>query len=489
MFLQPLNRSWPVLVLTLVFTAVTTTITWAEHETYNSTSLDMAVYAQAVWNTANGHPFETTLLLKNRLHLAEHFALLLLPLAPLYGLLADVRMLLLVQQLGLAVSGLAVFWLARRRVGQPLALVLLGCYYAMPTLGEVALDAFYPVAFAAIPLGWSAALALDGRARAAAPPALLAVLIEEEAALVAVGVGIYLALFSPAARRIGATTFLAGGLWLVLAVAFLMPSFTQPGRSGAETRLETHFEELRAKPLSWLGAVVATRLEPDLLRLAGWPASRQQPTCPQIGQCSAARWWLYPTGGLPLLAPASLVIAAPPAAALLLADKPGRFRRHWAAPMLPLIWLSAALGLARLATRPRLRLVGAGFVVVATLLMYRLDGSLPLGSQYEADDVVWKPAGADLSRLASTVPDGSSVAASRRGLAHLANRRQVYVFPTSDYGEDLWPPTQPPTYVLLDLTNEATTRELNTPGGEFPLGVAYREVERTPNALMLRTGF
>src|SRR5438093_630875 len=134
------SRPGGALALALLFTVVTTAITWAEHETYNSTSLDMGVYAQLLWDTAHGHPFATTLLLQNRLHLAEHLALLLLPLAPLYGLVPDVKLLLLLQQVALALSGLAVFWVARGVLGSRLALVALTAYYAMPTLAEVALD-------------------------------------------------------------------------------------------------------------------------------------------------------------------------------------------------------------------------------------------------------------------------------------------------------------------------------------------------------------
>src|SRR6266571_6701585 len=112
----PSERPWWALGIALVFSLVTLAITWAEHQTYNSTSLDMAVYTQLVWNAADGHPFETTLLLHNRLHLAEHLALLLLPLAPLYGLWPDARLLLAFQQTALGLSGLAVYWFSRQRL-------------------------------------------------------------------------------------------------------------------------------------------------------------------------------------------------------------------------------------------------------------------------------------------------------------------------------------------------------------------------------------
>src|SRR5215211_614808 len=173
--------SWIAIGLGAAFTAVTVAITWVEYQTYNSTSLDMAVYSQLVWNSANGHPLETTLLLQNRSHLAEHLALLLLPLGPLYGLAPDVRLLLLLQQAALAVSGIPLYLMARQRLGPRLATLCLAGYYLMPTMAEVALDAFYPIAFVAAPVGLAVALAIGGRTRAALLPCLLAVLFEEEA--------------------------------------------------------------------------------------------------------------------------------------------------------------------------------------------------------------------------------------------------------------------------------------------------------------------
>jgi hypothetical protein len=474
------------LALGVVFAAVTIAITWGEHATFNSTSLDLAMYTQLVWNSGQGDPFETTLLLQNRLHLAEHVALLVLPLAPLYALVPEVRLLLLLQQVALAVSGLAVYWLARRRLGGGWALLLLAGYYAMPTLTEVALDAFYPIAFAAVPVGAGVAAALAGWRRSGVMLTLLGMLIEEEAALLGIGLGLYLLLFSPSARRGGVVLLLTSVFWLSLLEGALMPLYHEP-TTGAETRAEGHFEQLRTNPLDWLTFVAASRLEPELTRAAGVSRAANRPiNCAQPGQCSALRWWLYPTGGSALLSPQTLVIAGPPAAALLLADRPGRFRRHWAAPMLPVIWLAAAAGLSRLKQRRGLLWAVGLLLAAASLVTYRLDGSLPGGSQYEAEDVVLTALGRDLQRLGSQIPPGASVAASRRGLAHLANRPRLYVYPPEPYAESLWPPADWPDYLLLDLRNDDTARAFQAARGPLGASARYQEVERTPNAALLR---
>jgi uncharacterized membrane protein len=474
------------LVLAALFTATTTAITWAEHETYNSTSLDMAAYTQLLWNTAHGRPFETSLLLQNRLHIAEHLALLLLPLAPLYALLPDVKLLLMLQQAALAASGLPLYWLTKRRLGPYWAILVLGCYYAMPTLAEVALDAFYPIAFAALPVAAALAFALYGCPRTACLLLLLAMLFEEEAALVAVGLATYLLIFQKPARPIGAVLLGTAVIWLGLAQLVVMPFFSHPRSDASETRVEGHFSQLLTNPAGWLASVATTRLEPDLLRRLGSSPTRDgPPPCPQPGQCSALRWWLYPVAGLPLISPQVFSIAAPPAAALLLADRPGRFRRHWAAPMLPVIWAAAILGLEKLPKSRSFRLASGAALIGCSLVMYRLDSPLPLGAQFEAGDVVPSASGGDLRRLGACIPGEASVAASRRGLAHLAARDAVYVFPPKDYNPVLWPPDEPPGYLLLDLRSSDTLRELESPTGPLRGNPPYREVARTLNALLL----
>src|SRR5439155_12409549 len=132
---------------------------------------------------------------------------------------------------------------------------------------------------------------------------------------------------------------------------------------------------------------------------------------------------------------------------------------------LPPLWLAASLGLARLARWPLLRRSAAAALVVVAAGMYRLDSPLPLGSQYEPLDILWSPASRDLSRLGQCIPAQVGAESSKRRLAHLANRRELYVFPPKDYRPGLWPPSNPPAFLLLDLTNQDTLRELDAPSG------------------------
>lgn len=408
-------------------------ITWmviAEYETYNSTSRDLAVYLQIIWNTGHGQPFATTLLEHNRLHVAEHLALLIPVLAPLYAVWPDPRVLLALQQAAITLTGVPIFLWAARSLGHGWAALVLAAYYAMPTLDEVALDAFYPVVFTALPLGLAAYLALRGRPAAACAVALIALPIEEEAGLIAFGLGVYLAL-ARRPRWWGVTLAGVSLVWLTLATAVVMPRFHDPTTLPATAnRTAGHFDALRSDPVGHMTAVLKQRV----------PA--------------ASEWLLLPTGGLALVAPEILAIAAPDIGTLLLADNEGRFRRHWVAPALPIIWLATVSGLARL--RPGIpRLAGAGFLVAGAMVSFFIDSSLPGGGDYEPFDTVWTGRAEQLERALAEVPADAPAAASRRALPYLANRAALYVFPPS-YAGALWPAEPAPRFWVLDLTNNDT---------------------------------
>ena len=425
-----------------------------EHVTYNSTSRDIGVYLQILWNTPHGRPFWTTILESNRLHVAEHVALLLPALGPLFAAVPDVRWLFLAQQVVLALAGVPVYLLARRRLGGVwLPTLLVAGYFAMPTLAEVAFDAFYPVTWSALPLGFAAYFLLTDRWRPGAALALLALPIEEETGLIVVGLGLYL-LLRRGGLRLGAALAATGTLWVLLIALVVMPRFHDPSTipRDAGNRTLGHFEQLRQAPAATISMLLTER----------GPV--------------AARWLLAPTGGVALLAPHVLLIDAPDAAVLVTGDNAQRFRRHWVAPTLPIIWLATVVGLARL-RRPSLRALGIVALVLGLAWTYLVDSNLPGGGDYDPSDVVWTDRAEQMAYLVRRVPPDATVAASRRVLGDLALRPELYVFPPSYLGK-LWPPERRPQVYVLDLSNDGTREALV--GRQSPL-----RTTRTPYAIWL----
>ena len=428
----------PSILIALVWVGIAAHNSISELQTYNSTSRDIGVYLQMLWNTGHGRPFHTTLLESNRIHLAEHVALLLPALAPLYALRPDPRWLFVAQAAVVALTAVPIYLLARRLLGGIVlpTLFVLG-YFLMPTVTEVAYDAFYPVIWSALPIGFAAYFLLTDRVRPGIALALLAIPIEEEAGLAVFGLGIMLAL-RRGHRLLGVALATVALLWLGLVALVVMPRFHEPSTlpSSGETRSVDHFAALRERPGETIGELVTQRVP------------------------RAARWLLAPTGGLALLAPHVLIADVPQAATLLLADKGERFRRHWTAPMLPTIWLSAVVGFSLLRGRS-LRTIGVAFLIVGTTVTYLLDSNLPGGGDYDPADLDWSERAEQHAYLVRRVPPGASVVASRRFLGNVADRSELYVYPPN-YAGRLWPPERRSQVFLLDLTNDGTWEALQT---------------------------
>jgi uncharacterized membrane protein len=451
----------PSMVIALVWIAIASANSIGELLTFNSTSRDIGVYLQMLWNTGHGRPFQTTLLESNRVHLAEHVALLLPVLSPLYAVRPDPRLLFVGQTAVLALAAAPVYLLARRLLGGVvLPTVFVAGYFLMPTVTEVAYDAFYPVIWSALPISFAAYFLLTDRVRPGVALALLAIPIEEEAGLAVLGLGLLLAL-RRGHRLLGLALAGLALLWLSLITMVVMPRFHESSTlpSSGENRTVDHFAALREHP-----AETVTEL-----------ATQRVPR--------AARWLLAPTGGLSLLAPHVLIADVPQAATLLLADKGERFRRHWTAPLLPTIWLSAVVGFAALRGRP-LRWLGIGLLAAGTFTTFLLDSNLPGGGDYDPADVAWSERAEQHAYLVERLPPGASVGASRRFLGAVADRSELYVFPPS-YAGKLWPPERRIQAYLFDLSNDGTWEALL--GRQSPLRAnrPYAIWLAGPDAMML----
>lgn len=422
-----------------------------QHDTFHTRARDMGIYAQVIWNTGHGRPFASTLLEDNRLHIAEHVAPVMTLIAPLYALWPDSRLLLLLQQASLAAAGLPIFFWARRRVGDLPALGLLFGYELMPMTSRIAFSEFHPIVLAALPVSLGIKAVLEGKSRAAVAWLLLALLFEEEAAPIVGAAGAYLWL-----RHRQWSGFGLGALataYLLAVTLFVMPAFhdRKTLESVGGNRSIDHYEQIQARPslaLEWL-------------------------TGARGGQ--AASWLLLPTLGLPLLAPHVLSIALPSFLLLFLTDREGNIAGHWAGAVLPVYWFAAAAGLGvllrlLLRIRPSLRrpdrldTVGSGFVMIlATVLLvcFLKYSYFPGGGENDTDWLSWTEQEENLAQAVALVPPGIEVDATRRIVPHLAERPDVYQFPSTLYSAPMRPDLRGIDLYLFDLTDSQTRKALD----------------------------
>jgi uncharacterized membrane protein len=421
------------------FFAVTCWLAFARHDAFMTGRFDLEIYTQVVWNTAHGRPFETTLLKTNLSHLAEHVALVLLPIAALYRLFPEPKLLIAIQQGALALLGWPLFVVARAKLGSAWsALVVLACFYLTPSLAGVALDDFHAVAIAALPLAIGMALILLGRPKLGAAIALLALPAEEETALVVIGLGAML--FLRRERLLGIAVSGIAVAYLGALVLFIMPSFHDERTltSVDGNRTLNHFQEIRQEPAKVLDRLLGERGRDALL------------------------WAGLSTGGLALLSPTTAITALPSLGALLLQNRDDTFGRHWVAPLLVGLWMATALGLARLPAGTR-RGVGLAALVVGTAVAYRLISPLPGGGSFDAAALRPDDRTRLLQRAVERVPNEGVVVASPNLVAHLANRPEAYVFPIdSHYAEEMGWRKKRPDFYALDLVDELTNRATNS---------------------------
>jgi len=116
------------------YAAVFLGLTFRLYDRFATMSYDLAIFDQATWLISRGHsPFITV---RGLPLLADHFSLILYPLAPLYWLWPSAKMLLLAQTLALALGALPLYALARRRLGSaPWALLLAAACCTQPCNG------------------------------------------------------------------------------------------------------------------------------------------------------------------------------------------------------------------------------------------------------------------------------------------------------------------------------------------------------------------
>jgi uncharacterized membrane protein len=426
---------------------------------------DLAIFGQGMWLLSQGAtPFVTV----RGLHLfGEHATFVHLALVPLYaavGPLADVRLLVLVQSVGLAGAGILLFQEARRSLGpRPAHLVLLS-YLVYPALQHTWLEYYEPINLS-VPCLLAAALAVRaGRERSALLWSLAALITFESVAATVFAIGLYAAFRGR--RRLGAGLMVGASLYVAVLMLAVFPWLNEGGYIYSP-RLYRDFARSLPEAISYLA-------RPDhlLLRLATSENGRYL-----LGL-------LVPVGFLPLLAPATLALAVQlPLNMVSSWPYAHEIRYHYVAPIIPFVFLATTQGLGRLragswARRAAVLALGVGLVVGPAVY-----GSSWLGLGRET---VWWRGWAtdrterrDVEGLLARVPPRASLSVHYRFLPRLCERPRLYMFPNTG------PPGSWPDALLVDEPALAGHPREEEVWERARMEGDYREVARTPRGTVL----
>jgi hypothetical protein len=294
-----------------------------------------------------------------------HAIFLFYALAPLYALFRSPLFLMVVGPLALNIAALAFYRWARRFTGSAgIALLVAVSWLLLPSISRLPFANQYGFqsVYLAVPfIAFAACFAMAGRWRASHACLALGVLCEETVCGVAVGWGVYLALFHRDRRVTGVLIAAISAGYLLLATLWIIPHFAAGamytrldlfGEVSATAVVERLFG--RARSGLYLLAV-ATALLPGLIR-----------------------------GGR------LLVAIVPTLALVLLIENPDYLNiKYWhQSSILPLLFMAGAAGALGLSTRgpveraPGARLAGALGLFTTVLLMHQFLGVTPLARSY-----------------------------------------------------------------------------------------------------------
>ncbi|MEZ4558205.1 MAG: DUF2079 domain-containing protein [Caldilineaceae bacterium] len=221
-------RSLPLVLLALAvltYAAYFSVLTITRYNAFESRALDMGNLNQAIWNTAHGNWFHLTNQPGTVNRLSLHVEPIIVPIAALYRLWPDPRLLLLLQATVIALGALPAFAIGQWKLRNPwLALTFAGAFLLHPSMQAANWLEFHPVALAPTFLLAAFYFLATRRAGWFALFAVLAASCKEEIALLIFMMGLY-AFVVWKQRRTGAVTMALALAWALLAVLVIQNTF------------------------------------------------------------------------------------------------------------------------------------------------------------------------------------------------------------------------------------------------------------------------
>jgi uncharacterized membrane protein len=417
------------------------TLSVLKHEAFQTYAADLGNMDQPIWNTLHGRFVAET---KNDgsqgPRLTDHFE-------PIFALVSlsflfydDVKAILILQTVVVALGALPVFWLARDELESEVAgLVFAAVYLLFPALQAANLTEFHAVPLAVSPLLFAFHYTKEKDWPKAWLFAILAMSVKEEITLLVFMLGLY-AFVVQREWLMGGLLALVSLAWFWGATFVIIPYFratTETIYTQRYTSLGGSFKgiilTLLTKPWVVLGLLLSG---PRLTYLIGLLAS---------------------VGFLSLFDPPTLLLSAPIYLANALSDYPLMYsgELHYSAPVVPFFVVSAIYGtkrlvgwLGKLGRRLSLSEVGrlsAKALVLLWLLLcslgyQRLRGFTPLGPNFDVPRIT--PHHRLFQRFAAQIPPDAVLSTTPPLFPHLTHRRVIYLFPVvlDDTG-----------YVLLDV--------------------------------------
>lgn len=436
------------------------------HVALSSYAADLSFIDQPMWNTLHGRFLERTMDARQVSRVAEHLEPIILIIAPIYYLWDDVRAILIIQSIALALGALPVYWIARRALGvlyadsaaqshplevsvrhAGLPVIFAVAYLMFPALQAANVADFHADPFIVAPLLFAFWYATERRYGWMWGWAIVAMLVKENLPTLTFALGLFLLLFGDHAEA-------------------------QPETPDAARRRRLHAAALMLLSLAWYGIATWLIVAPLARQVYGtsgpvymahryaWFDGSFEGLWAALFQPERLRYLLElfaPVGWLALLAPEYLLLGLPVGVANFLSDFPAQYsgQQHYTAPLVPALVIAAIYGARRLlnwvagcsgapagarGVRCRAFLLACSAWLVGWSLGYHIErGWTPLARDFRWPQVTEHHR--MLERFIAQIPPAAAVSTTPPLHPHLAHREKIYLYPTVADAQ----------YVLLDI--------------------------------------
>lgn len=220
---QSLSRPRNLVILALVAAYVVYFIhlNFLLYYSYGEPPFDLAVFDQGMWLISHFHvPFVTIM---GRNLIGDHTSFVLYLFAPLYRLFPEPQGLLVLQTLLLASPAIPIYLLARKYIRSTvIALSLVATYLLSPLIQQANLDQFHPECFQVLFISLAIYAAIESRSVLLVVMAALCLLVKEDASLLVVPLGLWVALRRD--RWLGISIMVGAVAYAMIANWLLIPA-------------------------------------------------------------------------------------------------------------------------------------------------------------------------------------------------------------------------------------------------------------------------
>jgi len=418
---------------------------------------DSAMYEEHLWNTWHGRGFRSYL--DQGLFLGEHIQVVHLLLLPLHMLWPHYLLLEWISTACLAICVVPIFSMARRWSGSPQAAMWLALawllYFPMHYL-DIAIDlkTLRPSCYGLPALFWGIDLAERRRLKWATVCFLVALLTQEDFALITGGIGLVLWMLrwrtadpdQRAIARWSAGLAAASVAWVLLAVLVVIPAF----RGGEVVHYSRYFGDLGNSPGDLLKTSLTQPVKVAAILFSQRTLLYVLVLSVPLALLPLRRPLLLVSGGATFAMLSLIQLGNGPGDAGQTVELPPVPYHHFHAPLLPVIFWAAAAGLrgradgrgrtlSQRAGLPQAPADRARLALLCAALTAASGSLLPCGAAYWSDQANWGRArlyqpndrAEKLQRILAKIPPTARVASTDYVHTRLTHYERSYDY--SDY--------------------------------------------------------